>query len=308
MTTTLLEEKKKQTIIAVFGPKGGVGKSTISANLAIAFAQMGKKVIAIDLDLGASNLHALFGIRDTKYSLDDFIMKKTSNLAECVADTKVDNLGIICGGDVPGIANMPYMQKIKLINHLASLDCDVLVLDLAAGVSNNVIDFLFIAHKSLLITTPEITSLLNVYSFIKSSVFRRLSFHFKAQKSNELLTLLEEAKDTFKNPEMATMDGFFKVASEIDKNVSESGKKVLSKFKPFIVINRVKTQSDSNVGTVITDLMKRYINVVSGVVLNIHEDPMVGKSLSMLKPVMIEKPSCAFSLDIKETAYKIAID
>lgn len=300
-----MTETKVPKIIAVFGPKGGVGKSTISANLSIAFAQMGKKVIIVDLDIGASNLHAIFGIRDTKHSLDDFIIKKVKNLSECVTQTKIDNLGLICGGDIPGMANMPYMQKVKLINNLSTLDCDILVLDLAAGVSNNVIDFLFIAHKSLLITTPEITSLLNVYSFIKSSVFRRLGFHFKALKSSELSDLLEKAKDTTANPSLSTMDGFLKEAGNIDPNASQSAQKVLTKFKPYIIINRIKTPSDANVGAVITDLMQRSINILTSVILSIHEDQCVGKALSMLKPVLIEKPSCTFSLDIKEAAYKI---
>ncbi|MBF0472888.1 MAG: P-loop NTPase [Nitrospirae bacterium] len=294
-----------QKIIAVFGPKGGVGKSTITANLAIAIAEMGKKVIAVDLDLGASNLHAIFGVRDTRHSLEDFTMKKVKELSDCVTDTNIDNLGIICGGDVPGIANMPYQQKVKLINNLSTLDCDVIVLDLAAGVSNNVIDFLFIADTSLLVTTPEITSLLNVYSFIKTSVFRRLNFHFKALKSIELLELLEKAKDSIENPSLATMNGFLEAAAIIDQRASESAKKVLTKFKPYIVINRIKTPNDANVGTVITDLMQRYINILTSVIITIHEDQCVGKALSMLKPVMIAKPSCAFSLDVKEAAYKI---
>ena len=58
-----------KNITAILGPKGGVGKSTISANLAIALSLMGKKVVAVDLDLGASNLHAIFGMRRSSKSL-----------------------------------------------------------------------------------------------------------------------------------------------------------------------------------------------------------------------------------------------
>ena len=185
--------EKRKNITAIVGPKGGVGKSTISANLAIALSKLGKKVIAVDLDLGASNLHAIFGLRDSKYSLDDFVQNRVKKLTDVVLDTNIDNVGIICGGDVPGIANMPYQKKLKLIRHLLALDYDLVILDLAPGASFNVADFSIIAQKTLLVTTAEVPSLMNVYSFIKATVFRRLNFFFKSKKCDELLELLEKA-------------------------------------------------------------------------------------------------------------------
>ena len=125
--------EKQKTIVAIVGPKGGVGKTTISANLAIALSQLGRKVIVSDLDLGASNLHAIFGLRGYKYSLDDFVQNRVKNLADVVLDTGIQNLRIICGGDVPGIANMPFQNKLKLIRHISSLDCDFVIMDSGAG-------------------------------------------------------------------------------------------------------------------------------------------------------------------------------
>ena len=177
--------EKQRNITAIIGPKGGVGKSTISVNLAIALSRLGKKVIAVDLDLGASNLHAIFGMRDTKYCLDDFIQNKVKNLNDIILDTNIKNVGIICGGDVPGIANMPYQKKLKLIRHLSKLGCDLLILDLAPGSSYNVADFSIMAQETLLVTTAEVPSLLNVYSFIKAAVFRRLNFFFKHKKEQK---------------------------------------------------------------------------------------------------------------------------
>ncbi|GAH14793.1 unnamed protein product, partial [marine sediment metagenome] len=107
--------EKHKNIIAIVGPKGGVGKSSISANLAIALSRLGKKVVAVDLDLGASNLHAIFGMRDFKYSLDDFVQNRVKKLGDIIVDTGLKNLGIIRGGDVPGIANMQYQKKMELV-------------------------------------------------------------------------------------------------------------------------------------------------------------------------------------------------
>ena len=99
---------RKRNITAILGPKGGVGESTISANLAIALSRMGKKVVAVDLDLGASNLHAIFGMRGSPKSLSDFTQKRVKNLADVILNTPTGDVGIICGGDDPGIANMTF--------------------------------------------------------------------------------------------------------------------------------------------------------------------------------------------------------
>jgi flagellar biosynthesis protein FlhG len=294
-------------VFAVAGPKGGVGKSTISANLAIALAAMGKRVVIADLDLGAANLHALFGIRNTDQTLDNFILKKVRNLADVVIDTEVSNLKFICGGtQIPNIANMPYQQKIKLINHLLKLECDILIMDLGGGSSYNVLDFSFIAHKGLFVTTPEVTSLINVYSFIKTSVFRRLTFHFKSEKSPEVLELLEKAKDFDANPHLKTMEKFFNEAAKIDSRAVSSAKDILKKFTPSIVINRVQTPSDANVGKALQGLLGQYLGLESKVTANLPEDNAVKKSINKMKPVIIDNPSSEFSTAIKQLAAKLA--
>jgi flagellar biosynthesis protein FlhG len=155
----VLIKNSNTKIVAIVGPKGGVGKTTISANLAIALSKLGKKVIAVDLDLGASNLHTLFGIRETKASLDDFVLNKITHLPDVVMNTDVNNLSIICGGNIPGIANLHYNKKLKLIRNLSQLKADFVLLDLGAGASSNVVDFLIIAQDGVLVTTPEVPSL-----------------------------------------------------------------------------------------------------------------------------------------------------
>ncbi len=298
--------KHQKQIFAVVGPKGGVGKSTISANLAISLAKMGKSVVIADLDLGGANLHAILGIRNYNYTLDDFILKKVKSLTDIVIETDVDNLRFVCGGSgIPNVANMPYQQKKKLIRHLLKLDSDILIMDLGAGSSYNVVDFSFIADKGLFVTTPEVTSLINVYSFIKSSIFRRLSMHFKSEKSYEVLELLEKAKDPRENPHLNTMEKFFQEAGKIDPGSVLSAKEILFRFAPCIVINRVQTPNDTNVGKVIQNLMKKYVSIDSLVLTALPEDAAVKKSISRLKPVAIENPASEFSRALKQLAKEL---
>jgi len=293
------------SIIAVIGPKGGVGKTTISANLAIALSRLGKKVVAVDLDLGASNLHAIFGIRQSKSSLDDFVQNRVASLSDIVVDTEIENVGLVCGGDVPGIANMPYQKKMKLIRHLTKLDCDVVLLDLAPGSSYNVADFSIVAQKALLVTTPEIPSLMNVYSFIKAAVFRRLLFFFKNNGALELVDLLERARDFEKYPQLKNMEGFFNAARKINSDAADSAKKIIQNLNPFLIVNRVPAKNDTKAGRIIQKMLRDFLSIESTVIKTIREDRAVGEALARMKPILLHSPNSFFAKDIEEIAREI---
>ncbi len=296
---------KRKKITAILGPKGGVGKSTVSANLAIALSRMGQKVIAVDLDLGASNLHAMFGIKGAPKSLSDFIQKRVHNLADVVQNYPAGDVGIICGGDDPGIANMPYQYKMKLIRHLAALNCDRVLLDLAPGTAHNVVDFSIIAHQNLLVTTAEVPSLLNVYSFIKSALFRRLSLFFKRNKCTDLLALLDRAAISDTHPHLRTMEGFFREARQINAAVADAARKMLTRLRPLVVVNRVRTQKDAQAGEVIKKLMKEYLSIETPVIMLLRDDHGVANAIAKLSPILIEAPHSPFSADIQRVAAKI---
>jgi len=290
-------------IIAIVGPKGGIGKSTISSNLAIALANMGKKVTAVDLDLGGANLHILLGIKHFDYSLDDFILKKVKSLDEVLIDTDMNNLRLICGGaNIPDIANMPFQQKKKLINHLLKLESDVAILDLAAGSSFNVIDFLLIANQQLMITSPEIPSLIKVYSFIKSCVFRLLTFHFKSEGALEILGILESSKDIEANPHLKTVRNILSEAAKINPASAESAQEMLDKFRPNIVINMIQSSDEIKVGNVIQSMLKEYLSISSSLVTNIPTDNLVRKALFKNKPMMLAYPESEFSRAVRKLA------
>lgn len=303
--TGCISVDRRRNITAILGPKGGVGKSTISANLAIALSRMGKKVVAVDLDLGASNLHAIFGMRGSSINLSDFTQKRVKNLADVIQNTPTDDVGIICGGDDPGIVNMSYQKKIKLIRHLASLDCDQVLLDLAPGASHNVVDFSIIAQQSLLVTTAEVPSLLNVYSFIKSALFRRLTFLFKRRNCSDLVALLDRAKRPDAPPGLKTMAGFFREARRINADVADAAKKIPARIRPLVVVNRVRTDKDARAGEVIKNLLKEYLNIETAVTMTLRDDDAVGTAIAKLSPIMIDAPDSPFSLDLREIAAKL---
>lgn len=129
-------------IIAIGGGKGGVGKSIIAISIGTENACSGKRVVLADLDLGAANFHTYLGIFDKTPSLADFILGDVSRIEDVIIDTSVKNLRLISGSRfVPGMANPAHWTKLKIMRHLKTIDTDVLIIDLGAGVHYNTLDF-----------------------------------------------------------------------------------------------------------------------------------------------------------------------
>jgi flagellar biosynthesis protein FlhG len=164
-----------ERIISVGGGKGGVGKSLIAANLAIAMAQAGRRVVLVDGDLGAANLHTLFGIERPGPTLQTFIDHGIQSLEEARVETQVPGLTLVRGASaVVGSANISHQQKQRLLRHLKGLDADVVVVDVGAGLAFNQVDLFDVADLRLVVMTPQLTSIQNAYGFVKAALYRRL--------------------------------------------------------------------------------------------------------------------------------------
>ena len=161
-----VEPKSSTRIIAVSSGKGGVGKTNIAVNLALAYAQIGKKVIVMDADLGLANVNVVLGVIP-RYNLYHLI-RKQKTLSEILVDTSY-GIQIIAGASgFSKIANLNEEERRDFIAELAALSsADVLIIDCAAGVSNNVISFIAAADDALIVTTPEPTAITDAYGIIK---------------------------------------------------------------------------------------------------------------------------------------------
>lgn len=180
-------------IIAIGGGKGGVGKSIIAISIGVEYANRGNRVVLTDLDLGAANLHTYLGIFGRTPSIADFISGSVPRIEDIIIDTSVKNLRLISGSHfLPGMANPAHWTKLKIMRHLKSIDSDVLIIDLGAGVHYNTLDFFGLSDHGIIVTMPEPGAVMNAYGFLKASLFRRLQGILKRHPS---LTSLEKNKD-----------------------------------------------------------------------------------------------------------------
>lgn len=250
-------------IVAVGGGKGGVGKSTVSILLAFWFARMGKQTILVDADLGGANLHTFMGIKNPPRTLNDFVNKRYDSLEEISLNTEMKNLHLIAGaGDILSLANIHISQKAKLIQNLARLDADYVVLDLGAGTSYNVLDFFLIAEKKVVVVTAQPTSIQNAYAFIRNSVYRRLN-QLASQKSS-LQTIIKTAMDTNNELKVRTVSELLQIIRELNgREAMTALQEEIRKIQPFLITNMTHTNRDKRAGGVIQMVADKYLMIHS---------------------------------------------
>ncbi len=157
---------EKARIITVTSGKGGVGKTNLSVNMALAFARLGKKVVVMDADLGLANVNVMLNMVP-KYNLYH-VIKKQKTIKEILVETEY-GISIVAGASgFSQIANMGEEDRKKFISELDALsNADIIIIDTSAGVSSNVLDFIAAADDAVIITTPEPTAITDAYGIIK---------------------------------------------------------------------------------------------------------------------------------------------
>lgn len=167
----LMKNKSSSTesrtrIITVASGKGGVGKTNISTNLAIAYARLGKRVILMDADLGLANVNVVLGMIP-KYNLYHLI-RKQKTMRDIIMDTEY-GIQIVAGASgFAKIANLSEEERHSFINELSEMSsADIIIIDTSAGVSNNVLAFVAAADEAIIVTTPEPTAITDAYGIIK---------------------------------------------------------------------------------------------------------------------------------------------
>jgi flagellar biosynthesis protein FlhG len=164
--TEKANDGKKTRIITVTSGKGGVGKTNMSVNMALAYARLGKKVVVMDADLGLANVNVILNMIP-KFNLYHVIRKQKS-MREIMVDTEY-GISIVAGASgFSKIANLTEEERQNFIEELNTLsNADIIIIDTSAGVSSNVLDFIAAADDAVIVTTPEPTAITDAYGIIK---------------------------------------------------------------------------------------------------------------------------------------------
>ena len=253
----------------------------------------------MDTDFGASNLHALLGIKNPAHGFQDFFNDEITNKQSLLIDTGISNLKFVSGaGDNPGSANIDSDKINTVISFIKSLDADTVLLDLGPGTNYNVIDFFNISTQNVVLTTPEMTSVMKTFSFVRSALFRRVSLEF--QDNHDIQKMVDHS-----NPGSADIEAYTtgllrdRFVKDFPEQL-EQFNNIVKNFTPGLVVNRVRSKKDLKTGDNLLKLVRKFLEVETTYLGFIIESDRIRDSVDEMIPFLIKDPQSKPSENLQQ--------
>ena len=304
---TDLSGRRPPPIIAIGGGKGGVGKSLVSANLAVKLAASGWRVLAIDMDIGGANLHTYFGLPTPTRGLADVVVYGRSSLAVVMVTTNATGVSLVAGGNEEvwgGAAAMDQAAMGRLFESFIEVQekdlADIILLDLGAGTHGLTLDCYLAAHLGILTVLPEPTSIENAYLFLKTALFR-LVRNVGDQLKQEDIALI--VRDLLVEPDKARKSGYGDHLRLIGAKYPEfiaSLRSAVQSRTLGIAVNQVRSQKDIDVGKSMELIAERYFGFNCRSCGYLNYDEAAWKSLRNRRLLVVDFPHSVLSKRFSE--------
>src|SRR6266704_2140116 len=265
-------------IWAVGGGKGGTGKSLVTASLGIHLAEMGRRVVVVDGDLGAPNLHTFLGLDPPALSLSGALNSLDAE-------------------------SLKHFQKTRLLRLLLALRADVVLVDLGAGTSLHVLDVFSIADRGVLVILPEPTSLENCYRFLRAAFLRRMQHFARTLGYQPVVDLVLEHRGR------SLPDGPTGILEEIRRIDSYAAQEIaghLEAFLPHLIVNQVRDHEDARIGEALEAVCERFLGIPVRCAGSVPYDPVLVRSVKTRRPYLLEYPRSRTAEAFRATAETIA--
>lgn len=258
-----MKPKSKMEIITVTSGKGGVGKTSFAVNFGIALAARGKRVIIMDADFGLANVDLILGI-SSKYDITDMLSGEKT-----LDDILVKGFGgvkFISGGSgLTELLNITDDAFGKIMDGVSQLDkeADILIIDTGAGVNDKILQMINASDETLLILTPEPTSIMDAFAMIKSII---------AKDSGHSIRIVVNRADNQEEADTICQNFIDVVEKFLGKRIGELGSVVSDKM----VVRAVKDQMPFIIASPFCPAAKQ-INAIADSYLNIPSESKTEK-------------------------------
>ncbi len=285
------------------GGKGGVGKTFLSANLAVALARAGLHVVAVDTDLEGANLHTWLGVPAPPLSLADFVAERERDLTKLLCETPVPGLTLIAAtnGNL-GAAQPEAPRRAELLQALRRLPADVVFVDCGAGSHPATVDYFLMGDDGILVMHPEPTSVENAYGFLRAAFYRRMQ---AAMLKHDVQDRVREAMDQRNHRGIRTPLDLLREIQAMDPEEGRRFVATMQGFRPRLLVNEVTSAEDVKLGFSVRSVCRKFFGIEAEYLGYVNRDDAVREAVLQRRPLLEVRPQSDAAIYLKRIARKL---
>ncbi len=289
---------RARRVIVVGGGRGGVGKTLLSVNLGVYFAQLGRDVVVCDADPFGSNLHAVLGLDSPPLASSDAMEQGT---AELVTTT------------VPGLRLLPTVydpltatparasRSAPFLKQLGELGVDYAIVNLGASSAAHALDVFLQADVGICVTAPEPLAIETTYRFCRSLYLRTL--RRALMKERFKLRLVEKVISAL--PPLASPPQIVAELKRFDDGVAAIAAQEMGRITPRLVVGQTRLKSDLELGPAMVMVAERFLGMPLDYLGQIEHDDAVWLTVRRRQPLLIDSPTSKSARNIERVARRI---
>lgn len=289
---------RARRLIVIAGGRGGVGKTLLSVNLGVYFAQLGREVVVCDADPFGSNLHAVLGLEAAPLAS---IASVEEGTAELVATT-VPGLRILPTAYDPMTATpMRPSRATQLQKQLSELEVDYVIVNLGASTASAALDLFLYADVGVTVTAPEPLAVEATYRFCRTLYLRTL--RRALMKERFKLRLVEKVLNAL--PPLARPPEIVAEIKRYDDAVAQIALGEMGRVTPRLVVGQTRLKSDLELGPAMAAISERFLGIPLDYLGHVEHDDAVWLTVRRRRPLLIDSPTSKSARNIERVARRI---
>jgi flagellar biosynthesis protein FlhG len=289
---------RARRVIVVGGGRGGVGKTLLTVNLGVYFAQLGRSVVVSDADPFGSNLHAVLGLDSPPLVSNAAVEEGTAELV----NSSVPGLRILPTAYDPMTATpIRPSRGAQFLKHLVDLDVDYVIVNLGASTTSSALDTFLQADVSICAAAPEPLAVETTYRFCRSVFLRAL--RRALMKERFKLRLVERVISAL--PPLATPPQIVSEIKRYDDGVAAVAAQEMGRITPRLVIGQTRLKSDLELGPAMATVSERFLGMPIDYLGHIEHDDAVWLTVRRRQPLLIDSPTSKSARNIERVARRI---
>lgn len=289
---------RARRVIVVGGGRGGVGKTLLSVNLGVYFAQLGRDVVVCDADPFGSNLHAVLGLDSPPLASTEAVEAGTAELVS----TTVPGLRLLPTAYDPMTATpVRASRSAPFLKQLVELDVDYAIVNVGASTSANALDVFLQADVGICVTAPEPLAIETTYRFCRSLYLRTL--RRALMKERFKLRLVEKVIAGL--PPLATPPQIVAEIKRFDDGVAAIAAQEMGRITPRLVVGQTRLKSDLELGSAMSMVAERFLGMPLDYLGQIEHDDAVWLTVRRRQPLLIDSPTSKSARDLERVARRI---